>query len=57
MLTAVASLAGMTTYLLFTWFFKVEEVTLLFNLFRKLKIKKGAEIAATSTIGLREEIE
>ena len=57
MLTAVASLAGTATYLIFTWVFKVEEVELLFNLLRKLKLQKGADVVATSTIGLREEIE
>jgi len=56
MLTAVASLAGMATYLLFTWIFKVEEVELLFKLVRKIRIRRGAEVVATSTIGHREEI-
>jgi len=56
MLTAVASLAGMATYLLFTWVFKVEEVDLLFKLLRRLRLRKGVEVVATSTIGHREEI-
>jgi putative peptidoglycan lipid II flippase len=57
MLTAVASTAGMATYLLFTWLVKVEEVELLFRFARKLRIKRGAEAVATSTIGHREEIQ
>lgn len=56
MLTAVASLVGMTTYLFFTWIFKVEEIELLFKLARKLKFTKDADMVATSTIGHREEI-
>ncbi len=56
MLTAVASLAGILTYLLFTWIFKVEEVELLFRFLRKLKLQRGTEVVATSTIGHREEI-
>lgn len=56
MLTAVASLVGSATYLFFTWLFKVEEIDLLFRLLRKLKLSKGAEGVATSTIGHREEI-
>jgi len=56
MLTAVASLVGMTTYLFFTWVFKVEEIELLFKLARKLKLNKEAATIATSTIGHREEI-
>ncbi len=56
MLTAVASLVGMITYLFFTWIFKVEEIELLYKLARKLRISKDTAVVATSTIGQREEI-
>ena len=55
-LTAIASLVGTVTYLAFTWFFKVEEIELLYRLVRKLKVQRGTEIVATSSIGTREEI-
>lgn len=55
-LTAIATIVGSTTYLFITWLFKVEEIELFYKLLRKLKIKSNKEFVATSTIGLREEI-
>lgn len=55
-LTAIASLAGVATYLLFTKLLKVEEVELLYKILRKLKLSKEAHVIATTTIGKREEI-
>ncbi len=42
-LTVVASLAGMLSYLFFTWLFKVEEIELFYKLLRKLKLKETAK--------------
>jgi putative peptidoglycan lipid II flippase len=55
-LTAIASLVGVATYLLFTKLLKVEEVELLYKILRKLKLSKEAHVIATTTIGKREEI-
>ena len=55
-LTGIASLVGVAIYLLLTWLFKVEEIELLYRLIKKLKIKAGLDVAATTTIGAREEI-
>jgi putative peptidoglycan lipid II flippase len=57
LLTGIAAAVGSATYLIITWLFKVEEIELFYRLLRKLKVKKGAEIAATSSIGIREEID
>ncbi|OGC45912.1 murein biosynthesis integral membrane protein MurJ, partial [candidate division WWE3 bacterium RBG_19FT_COMBO_34_6] len=57
LLTGIASLLGVVTYLFLTWIFRVEEIELLYKLARKLKIQKGAPVVATSSIGPREEIE
>jgi hypothetical protein len=46
-LTIIAGLCGVVTYLLFTKFFKVEEIELLYNIVRKLNLSKkeaGIEI-------------
>ena len=56
LLTGIATVAGSITYLLITKLFKVEEIELLYRLLRKLKIQRGTEMVATTTIGPREEI-
>jgi len=39
-LTAVAGIAGMGSYLFFTWLFKVEEIQLFYKVVRKLNVSK-----------------
>jgi peptidoglycan biosynthesis protein MviN/MurJ (putative lipid II flippase) len=45
-LTAVAGIAGMLSYLFFTWVFKVEEIELLYKLVRKLNFTNKHQAAA-----------
>ena len=41
LLTGVATVSGMATYLFFTWIFRVEEVQLFYKLIKKLNITKA----------------
>ncbi|MFC1622257.1 murein biosynthesis integral membrane protein MurJ [Patescibacteria group bacterium] len=55
-LTAVAGFTGSVVYLLLTWWFKVDEIKLLYKLVRKISVRKGTRVVASTTIGTREEI-
>ena len=46
-LTGIAGAAGMTTYLILTKLFKVEEIELFYKLLRKLKLVKSPYVATT----------
>ena len=43
MLTAIAGIAGMVSYLLFTWLLKVEEIALLYKLLGKLSLRPAIQ--------------
>ncbi|MDC0449228.1 polysaccharide biosynthesis C-terminal domain-containing protein, partial [bacterium] len=44
-LTGIASVCGMATYLLFTWVLKVREIELFYKLIRKLNFKRIKEVS------------
>lgn len=55
-LTAIAGIAGMVSYLFFTWIFKVEEIEMLYKLIRKLSFK-NKHVAAAQAGELSEEMQ
>jgi putative peptidoglycan lipid II flippase len=49
LLTGIASVSGMTTYLFFTWIFKVEEIQLIYKLAKKIRLRKPEKVSLLDT--------